>query len=191
MIRILSWLDEADFASYKLATAILLANPPGTNIGQGSGVTIPSAARGYPLKYGFGLNLEQEVMKNIGIFSRLGWTPGQLETWTYTDVDRSVSLGVSIKGDAWSRHGDSFGFAYIVSGASAANQQFLKAGGTDMLDGDGNLNYKPEKVLETYYDFKIYKIVHLTLDYQFVTNPAFNRDRGPVSIFGARLHWEF
>jgi high affinity Mn2+ porin len=79
---------------------------------------------------------------------------------------------------------------YVVSGASKANQNFLKAGGTDMLDGDGNLNYQPERVFETYYDFQIWKTIHITLDYQFVTNPAFNRDRGAVSILGARLHWE-
>jgi high affinity Mn2+ porin len=29
------------------------------------------------------------------------------------------------------------------------------------------------------------------MDYQFVVNPAFNRDRGPVSVFGTRIHWEF
>jgi high affinity Mn2+ porin len=190
-IRFLSWLDEADFASYQEATAILLANPPAPNVGQGAGVTIPPAARTYRLKYGLGLNWEQEVTNNVGVFSRLGWTPGQLETWTYDDADWSVSLGLSVKGGLWHRYGDTFGIAGIVSGASVANQKFLEAGGTDMLDGDGNLNYDPEKVFETYYDFQSWKIVHITLDYQFVANPAFNRDRGPVSIYGARLHWEF
>jgi high affinity Mn2+ porin len=190
-IRFLSWLDEADFANYKSATTILLANPPNLNIGNGSGITIPNAARSYCLKYGFGLNWEQELAKNIDMFSRIGWTPGQVETWTYTDVDWTVSLGVSVKGSWWHRSDDIFGFAYIISGASSANQQFLKAGGTDMLDGDGNLNYSPEKVLETYYDIKIWKTIRFALDYQYVANPAFNRDRGPVNIFGTRLHWEF
>lgn len=123
------------------------------------------------------------------MFSRLGWTPGQLETWTFSDADWSTSLGVSVKGEPWHRPYDTFGFAVIGSGASDANQKFLKAGGTDMLSGDGTLNYDPEKVIETYYNFKIWKTVHATLDYQFVANPAFNRDRGPVSIFAARLHW--
>jgi high affinity Mn2+ porin len=190
-IRFLSWLDEADFASYRLATTILLADPPDLNVGKGSGVTIPDSARGFHHKYGFGLNWEQELAKNLGIFSRLGWTDGHYDTWTFTDVDWSASLGVSVKGETWRRHADTWGLAFIISGASRDNQQFLKAGGTDMLDGDGNLNYDPEKVIETYYDFQIWKTIHLTLDYQFVTNPAFNRDRGPVTIFGARLHWEF
>jgi len=190
-IRFLPWLDEADFANYQVATALLLANPPSPNIGQGSGITIPSAARSYSYKYGLGLNWEQEVSKNIGMFSRLGWNNGQLESWTFTDVNWTASLGISIKGEAWGRHGDVVGIACIVSGASKDNQKFLEAGGTDMLDGDGALNYDPEKVLEIYYDFHIWKTIHITPDYQFVTNPAFNRDRGPVSIFGARLHWEF
>jgi high affinity Mn2+ porin len=189
-VRLLSWLDEADFASYQVATALLLANPPAPNTGQGSGITIPPASRAYRLKYGFGLNWEQELTKNVGIFSRLGWTPGQLETWTYTDVDWTASLGINIKSEVWHRRGDACGIAYIVSGASLTNQKFLEAGGTDMLDGDGNLNYDPERVLEIYYDFHTWKTIHLTPDYQFVTNPAFNRDRGPVSVFGARLHWE-
>jgi high affinity Mn2+ porin len=190
-IRFLAWLDEANFASYQAATAILLAHPPSPHVGQGSGVTISPAARAFRCKYGFGLNWEQEVAKSIGMFSRLGWTDGHNETWTFTDADGSASLGVSVKGETWHRPYDTFGLAGIVSGASRGNQKFLKAGGTDMLDGDGRLTYGCEKIMETYYDFQISKHIHGALDYQFITNPAFNRDRGPVSVFGARLHWEF
>jgi len=190
-IRVLSWLDEADFASYQVATAMLLVSPPSRDLGQGSGITIPSAARAYRYKNGFGLNWEQEVAKNIGVFSRLGWNDGHNESWTYTDINWTASIGVSVKGGTWHRPGDSFGLAGIVSGASNENQKFLEAGGTDMLDGDGALNYQPEKVLETFYDIQILKSVHAMIDYQFVANPAFNHDRGPVSIFGMRIHWEF
>ena len=77
-----------------------------------------------------------------------------------------------------------------MSGASRANQQFLEAGGLDILDGDGALNYGPEKVLETYYDFKSGRTCMARWIYQFITDPAFNRARGPVSVFGARLHLE-
>lgn len=191
VIRFLTWLDEANFANYQIATAMLLATPPSPNIGQGSGITIPDSAHAFRYKYGFGINWEQEITKNIGIFSRSGWTDGHNETWTFTDADWTASVGVSVKGKSWHRPGDTFGLAVIISGASLDNQLFLKAGGTDMLDGDGALNYDPEKVLETYYDFQIWKGIHASLDYQFVSNPAFNRDRGPVSIFGARIHWEF
>jgi high affinity Mn2+ porin len=190
-IRFMPWLDEADFASYKVATAMLLADPPAANLGQGAGITIPAASHAYRLKYGFGLNCEQEVANNVGLFSRLGWNNGQLEAFTFTDVNWTASLGASVKGVAWLRPEDAFGVVYIISGASKANQNFLKAGGTDILDGDGNLSYSPERVAEIYYDFHVWKTIHATVDYQLVSNPAFNRARGPVDIFGARLHWSF
>jgi hypothetical protein len=88
------------------------------------------------------------------------------------------------------RSDDTFGLAGVLSGASHQNQEFLEAGGLGILAGDGALTYGSEKVVETYYDLPIWKIIHVALDYQFVSNPAFNRDRGPVSVFGARLHWE-
>jgi high affinity Mn2+ porin len=180
-IRVLGWLDEADFASYQAATSLLESNGPGADI---------SAARAYRYKYGFGLNLEQEIAKNVGIFSRLGWNDGHNEGWANTDANWSTSLGVNVKGEAWSRPGDGFGLAGIVSGASRDNQRFLEAGGTDILSGDGGLDYRPETALETYYDFNVWKSVHFAVDYQFIENPAFNHDRGPVSVFGLRVHWE-
>jgi high affinity Mn2+ porin len=181
-IRFQAWLNEADMASYDAATAILKADGPGADI---------SAARAYRYKYGFGLNWEQEVSKDAGLFSRLGWNDGHNESWTYSDANWSASLGLSVKGEAWRRPDDGFGLVGIVSGASRDNQKFLEAGGVDLTDGDGALSYCPEKVVEVYYNLQIWKTIHATLDYQFVTDPAFNRDRGPVSIFGARLHWEF
>jgi high affinity Mn2+ porin len=79
----------------------------------------------------------------------------------------------------------------VVSGISKAEQEYFASGGLGILAGDGNLNYGWEKDLETYYDCGVWKTVHFALDYQFITDPAFNRDRGPVSVFGARVHWEF
>jgi len=181
-VQFMAWLDEAHFASYQAATAILIADGPGANI---------DPARAYRYKYGFGLNWEQEVASDVGVFSRLGWNDGHNESWTFTDVNWTISLGVSVKGDAWHRPDDTFGLAGIMSGASRENQKFLEAGGVDLTDGDGALSYRPEKVLEAYYAFQIFKSVQFTLDYQFIDDPAFNRDRGPVSVFGARLHWEF
>jgi high affinity Mn2+ porin len=183
-IRFLAWLNEADMASYSAATANLLADP-------GNVEGDIAAARAYRYKYGFGLNWEQEIAKDVGVFSRLGWNDGREETWTFTDVNWTASLGLSVNGEIWRRPDDTFGLAGVISGASRDNQKFLEAGGVDMLDGDGALNYRPEKVLEIYYDFKIWKIFHGAFDYQFVDDPAFNSARGPVSLFGARFHWEF
>lgn len=190
-VRFLEWLDQANFVNYGVATAYLLANPPGPNAPAGSGADIPDSLRSYQFKYGFGLNWEQELGQNVGVFSRLGWNDGQQDAWTFTDINYTASLGVSLKGNLWHRPQDTFGLGGVLGGASPANQRFLEAGGEDILDGDGKLNYGWERVLETYYDFNVWRNTHLTLDYQFVENPAFNRDRGPVSIFGARVHWEF
>ncbi len=149
------------------------------------------ATRQYRYKYGYGLNIEQEIVKNVGVFSRLGWSNGQTETWTFADVDRTITFGTSIKGEFWDRPDDTLGLAGVFNGISPVHRRFFEAGGTGILGGDGKLTYGWEKIVETYYDFHLWKTVHAALDYQFVTNPAYNRDRGPVAIFGARLHWEF
>ena len=178
-IRWLAYLNHAHMGSYQLAF---------------DSATRPAditATRDYRYKFGFGVNLEQEIAKNVGVFTRLGWSDGRTEGWVFSDVDYAASAGISIKGEAWHRPDDTFGLAGVLNGISKPHQRFLAAGGTGVLAGDGGLNYGWEKILETYYDFKIWKTLHSTLDYQFISNPAFNRDRGPVSVFGARVHWEF
>jgi high affinity Mn2+ porin len=149
------------------------------------------AVRAYRQKYGFGFNFEQEIISEVGIFARLGWSDGNNEAWAFSDVDRTATAGISIKGELWHRAHDKVGLANAVSGISKVHQEFLAAGGTGILAGDGGLRYALEDAVEIYYDFDIWKSVHAALDYQFVMNPAFNRDRGPVSVFGARMHWEF
>jgi high affinity Mn2+ porin len=190
-IRLMAWLDSGNFASFAVATPLLRANPPPPDAPQGAGSTIPPAAFAYRYKYGFGVNCEQEITKDVGMFSRFGWNDGRTAAWTYTDVNWTVSLGMSVKGARWYRPGDTFGLAGVLCGASAAQQAFLKAGGTGITDGDGNLTYACESALEMYYDFSLGKSCHLTVDYQFFADPAFNRDRGPVNVFGVRLHWEY
>jgi high affinity Mn2+ porin len=135
--------------------------------------------------------LEQAISENAGLFSRLGWNLGRNQAWMFTDVNYTSSLGLSVKGEAWRRPDDTFGLAGVMSGITRANQRYLEAGGTGILDGDGALRYGWEKVLETYYDFPLWKSIHLAADYQFVVDPIFNRDRGPVNILGTRLHLEF
>jgi high affinity Mn2+ porin len=181
-IRFLAFLNHANMADYSAATAILWAD--GSNADW-------EAARSYHFKYGFGLNWEQELAKDVGIFSRLGWNDDKEEGWVFNDVGYAGSVGLSVNGDLWYRPGDTFGLAGLANGMSKQAQEFFGAGGTGILAGDGNLNYGREKIVETYYDFQIWKNIHAAVDYQFIDNPAFNRDRGPVSVFGARLHWEF
>ncbi len=178
-VRLLAFVNEAHMGSYQAA----LDSP-----------TRPAdiaATRAYRYKYGFGLNLEQEMLKNIGLFTRLGWSDGENEAWVFGDVDRAATLGLSVKGESWNRPNDTIGLAGVLNGLSRVHRDFFAAGGTGILAGDGTLTYGLEEILETYYDFAIWKTVHATLDYQFINHPAFNRDRGPVSVFGARLHWSF
>jgi high affinity Mn2+ porin len=178
-VRLLAYLNSAHMGNYQDAV-----NSP----------VRPAdieATRAYRCKYGFGLNAEQEIVKNIGVFTRLGWNDGQNEAWTFADVSSTATLGVSIKGQSWGRADDTFGFAGVLNGISRGARDFFAAGGTGILAGDGNLNYGLEKVLETYYDFQIWKTLHGALDYQFISDPAYNRARGPVSVLGARVHWSF
>ncbi len=190
-IRLSAWVDHGYLASYSAATPLLLASPPSPNTPQGVEATVPAGAFAFRYKYGFGVNWEQEIVKNVGMFGRLGWQDGHVAAAAYTDADWTVQLGLSVKGEAWRRPGDTFGFMGNLVGASSQQQAFLKAGGTGILNGDGNLNYAPEMSLETYYDFAISQSLRFALDYQFFANPAFNRDRGPVNVFQARLHWQY
>jgi high affinity Mn2+ porin len=178
-VRLLAYVNRAHMGSYQDT----LDNPA-----LGMDIT---KTRAYRYKYGFGLNIEQELTRNVGIFSRLGWSDGHNEAWAFSDVDRTSSLGVSVKGEPWHRPDDTFGLAGVINAISPVHQAFFEAGGIGILAGDGALNYGWEKILETYYDFQIWKTVHGAVDYEFIANPAYNRDRGPVSVLGARLHWGF
>jgi high affinity Mn2+ porin len=147
--------------------------------------------RAYRLKYGFGLNAEYELTKGVGVFTRLGWNDGQTEAWAYADVQSSGSAGLSVNGAFWNRPNDTVGLAGVVNSISRSQQQYFADGGQGILAGDGALDYSLEKTLETYYKFQIWKTFNVTADYQYVIDPAYNAARGPVSIVGLRLHWDF
>ena len=143
------------------------------------------------LKYGFYANAEQQIAKDVGLFARASWNDGQNQILSFTDIDRSLSGGLSIKGSYWGRPNDTIGLGGAINGLSSAHRDFLAAGGLGLLIGDGRLNYRPEQILETYYALAIDKNFTFTADYQFITNPAYNADRGPVHVFSGRLHGEF
>ena len=178
-VRLLTFLNRAHMGSYQAAVDSPV-RPADIE-----------AARDYRYKFGFGLNWEQEIVRTLGVFTRLGWSDGKNEAWNFADVDRTASLGLSLKGDAWGRAKDVLGLAGTFNGISRVHQTFLAAGGTGILAGDGALDYSWEKLLEAYYDFDIWQQLHVTFDYQFISDPAFNRARGPVSVLGGRLHWDF
>ena len=142
-------------------------------------------------KYGFYVNAEQQVAKDVGFFARVSWADGQNEILSFADIDRSVSGGVSVKGSYWGRANDTVGLGGAVNGLTSSHRDFLAAGGLGLLIGDSRLNYRQEKILETYYAYGVSKATTLTFNYQRIANPAYNADRGPVSIFSGRIHSEF
>ena len=151
-----------------------------------------AAVREYRSREGISMNLEQQLMPNVGLFARAGWANGDIEPYDFTDIDRTFAAGLSISGKNWGRDDDTFGIAGVVNGISSAHVAFLNAGGLGILVGDGQLpNYRTEKILEAYYSYAVAASTRLTFDYQFIANPAYNADRGPVSIFSGRLHAEF
>ncbi len=148
--------------------------------------------RRYRSRGGLSLTWQQQITASLGIFARAGLAGGSAEAYEFTDIDRTVSGGFALKGSAWRRPADTFGLALEANGASRLHQLYLAQGGLGILVGDGQLPHPgAEGVLETYYDVPIGRFVHVAADYQFVNNPAYNRDRGPVSIFAARLHAQF
>jgi high affinity Mn2+ porin len=138
------------------------------------------------------VNLEQQVTETLGVFARAGWADGNVEPWDFTDIDRTVSGGISLKGTQWGRPDDTVGIAGVVNGISGVHQAFLNDGGLGILVGDGTLpNYGLEKILETYYSYALSASTRLSADYQFIANPGYNADRGPVNVFAGRFHWQF
>ena len=125
------------------------------------------------------------------MFTRVSWNPGLDEIIGWTDCDESLSIGAVLKGTSWSRPDDKIGLGGVVEGLSPEARAYFAAGGLGILIGDGQLNYRPEQILEAYYAYSLNKWVTFTFDYQLIVNPAYNADRGPVSIFAGRLHAEF
>jgi high affinity Mn2+ porin len=198
-VRLLAFDNRANMGSYK--AAIALANEPSTLAIYGTAAAFLASANDvtggiddtHALRntYGFGFNADQELTKNIGVFTRVGWNSGQNESFEFTDSNWTATFGTSIKGDRWHQPDDVVGAAFLTSGISKADQDYLAAGGIGILTGDGALHYAPEKNIELYYDHKFSKYFRAALDYQFVDDPAYNQLRGPVpGIFGFRLHFE-
>ncbi len=143
-------------------------------------------------RIGASVNIEQAVSDSIGLFARAGVANGQIEPYDFTDIDRTAQLGVAIDGKGWGRAGDTVGIAAVVNGISKAHERYLDAGGLGVLVGDGRLPHPgAEAIGEAYYDWKAVKGVEISLDYQLVANPGYNRDRGPANVFAVRLHGQF
>lgn len=181
-IRALEYVNHADAGTY--AKAIQLAKESG-------GIPDVTATRKPgTMKYGFGINTEQEITKDLGFFTRLGWNDGKTESFAFTAIDRLASGGISVTGNRWHRPNDTVATEFTAAALSAVHAEYLAMGGHDFLIGDGRLNYAPECSWESYYSAQLFPGFFTSFDYQRVANPAYNQDRGPVSIYSIRLHWE-
>ena len=181
-LRLMGWTNIADMGSYVEALAMPATTPNYPDITQ---------TRQVRTNYGFVANMEQAITSDFGIFSRASWSPGLVEIIGWTDCDESLSFGAVLKGNAWGRPDDKIGVAGVVEGLSPIARAYFAAGGIGILIGDGQLNYRPEQILEAYYAYSLNQWATLTFDYQFLDNPGYNADRGPVSVFSGRLHAQF
>lgn len=182
-VRVLAWRNRAILARYRDAIEYGAANNQTPDIFK--------VRSGEQIKYGIGVNVEQAISNNVGVFLRAMMSDGRTETLAFTEVDQSMTGGVSIKGAAWSRPQDTVGFALMRNELSKDRRQYLEAGGISFFIGDGALRYRPETFFESYYSWNVMKGTWLTADYQRIHNPAYNADRGPVQIGGVRLHLEY
>ena len=150
------------------------------------------AVRRFRKRVGVSASLEQELASNVGLFARAGKAGGNVEAYEFSDIDRTMELGLSLKGSPWGRIADTIGLAAMVNGVSATRERYLDAGGLGILVGDGQLPHPgSERIAEAYYSAAIFSQVFATLDFQRIVDPGYNRDRGPVSVLTVRFHAQF
>jgi len=148
--------------------------------------------RQYQSRGGVSFNIEQEITAELGAFLRAGWADGTKESFEFTDIDRTIAAGLSLAGKQWGRPDDTVGLAGVVNGITGIHQAYLNAGGLGILIGDGQLpNPGLEQVIETYYSYALTSWSRVSVDYQFILNPGYNTDRGPVNVFAGRFHAAF
>ena len=185
ILRILSYVNHANMGVYRTQVDEWLANP----------VTPVPQITAHPLqttiKYGFGLNFEQSIRDWIGVFGRWGWNEGQHESFAYTEVNQTWEFGVGANGQQWGRKNDRLGLVFVSNGINHEHARYLGFGGLGFLLGDGKLHYGRENILESYYTLHVWRGFFPAVGLQYMLNPGYNKDRGPVIVPTLRLHLEF
>lgn len=180
-IKLLGYKNLAGMGNYNLANSNYIITP-----------NIVSTRQDGRTKYGIGINADYSHSDTWGLFGRMSYNDGKNETWAFTEIDQSASLGINLKGKIWNRSDDFAGLALATNGLSASHQTYQKLGGNGFMIGDGNLNYGTEKIVEAFYSFAIpHTSFTLSPDYQFVVNPGYNKDRGPIQFVALRFHAQF
>jgi hypothetical protein len=184
VVRALSYANHAHMGLYRDAVKAYLAGTDKTP-------DITKHESYGAVKYGFGLNVEQEVSDNLRVFGRFGWNEGQHESFCYTEVDQTFEFGGDFAGRGWGRANDKVGLAFVSNAIKRDHQEYLKLGGLGFILGDGNLNYAREDILEGYYNVHTWRGVYYALDAQYINHPGYNQDRGPVLVESVRMHVDF
>jgi high affinity Mn2+ porin len=183
-IRLLAYGNNAHMGNYREAVNHYL-----------EGLTprpeITSVEKFDTLKYGFGINVEQDVTPNLRVAGRFGWNEGQHESFAYTEVDQTFLFGADYTGSRWHRKFDKLGVAFATNAIKKDHQTYLRLGGLGFLLGDGNLNYAREDILEAYYNVHAWRGLYYAVDYQNIQHPGYNQDRGPVNVESVRVHVDF
>ena len=182
-VRLLAYVNHANMGDYRQAVDLFLAGKTDRPI-------VEDTRQQGRVKYGFGINLEQQLSANLRAFGRFGWNEGRHESFAYTEINQTFSLGADYGGERWHRRHDKIGLAFVTNGISGDHQEYLKLGGLGFLLGDGNLTYGRENIFEGYYNAHFWRGIYGAIDIQHVANPGYNRDRGPVLVPGLRLHIE-
>jgi high affinity Mn2+ porin len=183
-VRLLSFVNHANMGVYRVAVENFLE-------GKTSRPDITAHPLQTAIKYGFGVNLEQDLSHHFRAYTRLGWNEGQHESFAYTEVDQTLQVGADVAGNGWHRAQDKLGAAFVTNGLCADHRHYLALGGLGFLLGDGALNYGREEIVEAYYNSHVWRGIFVGPDLQHVNKPGYNRDRGPVWVPGMRLHMEF
>jgi hypothetical protein len=182
-VRLLSYVNHANMGDYREAADLFLEGKTPRPI-------IEDTRQQGRVKYGFGINLEQQFSANLRAFGRFGWNEGRHESFAYTEVNQTFAFGADYAGDRWHRRHDKVGVAFVTNGISGDHQEYLKLGGLGFLLGDGTLTYGRENIFEGYYNAHFWRGIYGALDLQRIANPGYNRDRGPVLVPALRLHVE-
>ncbi len=183
-IKPLAYLNHANMGSYREAINAFLS-------GRDATPDVTAHRHQGTLKQGFGVNFEQELPKSVRAYFRIGWNEGRHESFAYTEVNNTFAAGADISGDRWHRQFDRLGVAGVTSGLSRDHREYLALGGLGFLLGDGKLNYGREKIVEGYYNMHLWRGVYAAALLQYITDPGYNRDRGPAIVPGTRFHVDF
>ena len=177
-VRSFVYWNQAHMGSYAAA----LRQPPPEEV---------VLTRAYRSKEGFGVSWDQELTESLGVFMRVSWNDGRTESFSFTEIDRSIAGGLSSSGKSWRRPADTVGIALVANGLSSEHREYLEDGGTGLILGDGALSYAPEEIVEAYYSFKPWRWLQVGPDFQYVRNPGYNSARGPIPVYAVRGHVEF